>query len=505
MTPSPGAGGLGCLLVPLHLLTSYSLVRYFATPQHLENQQKKAQYSLANRVVHYEPVRHSLDPRNTDTRGRADGNEGDRRRPPKLVELSTLAHSPSPPAAAASASDNNAESSLEIDIAGSEHVDKTETRVEYGAKVEQPNGKLSTPDLAEPACAHFAGGPRVTTGPLKRTSSPDAANPSAAPSSSPSPFSHVRQKVDAASFRLNFLPHHTTARKRHNYRSGAFRIPARDFPTLIARKKTLGSPVVLSSSSRYNPRAALDSSSDSSNIARFHVSFMRRIKEVRPSRDGLGGGSVAPFTTSTDPASIDTLFRWRKTSMQPIHSAATRAPTPPRALRVEARGETLARARPPVLSPPLARHLGVCDVDQAVLGTVIVPNLVLDTLPYGADHEVPVVAWLGCHACTSSSSRGFHRGRRQKVLPSCRMGRTAPLSRLNSPLLRLGRRPTRPRDRRRRHMSDHCAQTSAPQREDAGGHLTFLVSLLVKNVEVVPFLSRFVVDLRRSRLAHSLI
>jgi hypothetical protein len=127
---------------------------------------------------------------------------------------------------------------------------------------------------------------------------------------------------------------------------------------------------------------------------------MRRIKEVRPSRDGLGGGSVAPFTTSTDPASIDTLFRWRKTSMQPIHSAATRAPTPPRvssgplrltlrpsqltlpsstvqALRVEARGETLARARPPVLSPPLARHLGVCDVDQAVLGTVIVPNLVL--------------------------------------------------------------------------------------------------------------------------------
>jgi hypothetical protein len=54
--------------------------------------------------------------------------------------LSTLAHSPSPPAAAASASDNNAESSLEIDIAGSEHVDKTETRVEYGAKVEQPNG-----------------------------------------------------------------------------------------------------------------------------------------------------------------------------------------------------------------------------------------------------------------------------------------------------------------------------------------------------------------------------
>ncbi|KAG0667581.1 hypothetical protein C6P46_000117 [Rhodotorula mucilaginosa] len=352
----------------------------------------------------------------------------------QLVELSTLAHSPSPPAAAASASDNNAESSLEIDIAGSEHVDKTETRVEYGAKVEQPNGKLSTPDLAEPACAHFAGGPRVTTGPLKRTSSPDAANPSAAPSSSPSPFSHVPQKVDAAS-----------------------------------------------------------------------VSFMRRIKEVRPSRDGLGGGSVAPFTTSTDPASIDTLFRWRKTSMQPIHSAATRAPTPPRALRVEARGETLARARPPVLSPPLARHLGVCDVDQAVLGTVIVPNLVLDTLPYGADHEVPVVAWLGCHACTSSSSRGFHRGRRQKVLPSCRMGRTAPLSRLNSPLLRLGRRPTRPRDRRRRHMSDHCAQTSAPQREDAGGHLTFLVSLLVKNVEVVPFFSRFVVDLRRSRLAHSLI
>jgi hypothetical protein len=84
MTPSPGAGGLGCLLVPLHLLTSYSLVRYFATPQHLENQQKKAQYSLANRVVHYEPVRHSLDPRNTDTRGRADGNEGDRRRPPKV-------------------------------------------------------------------------------------------------------------------------------------------------------------------------------------------------------------------------------------------------------------------------------------------------------------------------------------------------------------------------------------------------------------------------------------
>lgn len=40
--------------------------------------------SLANRVVHYEPVRHSLDPRNTDARGRADGNEGDRRRPPKV-------------------------------------------------------------------------------------------------------------------------------------------------------------------------------------------------------------------------------------------------------------------------------------------------------------------------------------------------------------------------------------------------------------------------------------
>lgn len=157
MTPSPGAGGLDCLLVPLHLLTSYSLIRYFATPQHLENPQKEAQYSLANRVVQYNPDRHTFDPRNADDGGESDGQGGDRRRPrdrassvvakeettvdsarKQLVDSSTLANSPSPPTAAAtaSASGNNAGVSL---VAGSEHVDEIETKVECGAKVEQPN------------------------------------------------------------------------------------------------------------------------------------------------------------------------------------------------------------------------------------------------------------------------------------------------------------------------------------------------------------------------------
>ena len=158
MTPSPGAGGLGCLLVPLHLLTSYSLVRYFATPQHLENPQKGAQYSLAKRVVHYDPVRHSLDPRNADDGGRADGQGGDRRRPrdrartviaeekttdesacKQLVDSATLVDSPPSPAAAAataSASGNNAKVSL---VANSQYVDEIETTIECGAKVEQPN------------------------------------------------------------------------------------------------------------------------------------------------------------------------------------------------------------------------------------------------------------------------------------------------------------------------------------------------------------------------------
>ncbi len=157
MTPSPGAGGLGCLLVPLHLLTSYSLVRYFATPQHLENQQKKAQYSLANLVVHYEPVRRSLDPRNADEGGRAGGNEGDCRRRHdrartvvaeeestddsarmQLVNSSTLANSPLSPAAAAiaSANGNNAEVSR---VADSQYVYEIEKKAEWGAEVEQPD------------------------------------------------------------------------------------------------------------------------------------------------------------------------------------------------------------------------------------------------------------------------------------------------------------------------------------------------------------------------------
>lgn len=164
MTPSPGAGGLGCLLVPLHLLTSYALVHYFATPQHPKTQQKKAHYSLANRVVHYEPVRRSLDPHHTDEGGRADGEGRDRRRPrdrartvvaeeqttndqarKRLGDPSALANSPSSPALAATAtttafaSGNNARMSLDIVVAGSEHVDQIETKVECGARVAQLN------------------------------------------------------------------------------------------------------------------------------------------------------------------------------------------------------------------------------------------------------------------------------------------------------------------------------------------------------------------------------
>lgn len=159
MTPSPGAGGLGCLLVPLHLLTSYSLVRYFATPQHPQTEQNKPFSSLADRVVHYEPVWRSLDPRNADEGGRADGQGRNRRRPrdrartvvaeeettddsarKQLVGSSTLANPPSPPAATtASASGDNVGVSLELVVAGSEHLDKTETKVNCETRVEHLN------------------------------------------------------------------------------------------------------------------------------------------------------------------------------------------------------------------------------------------------------------------------------------------------------------------------------------------------------------------------------